>query len=354
MNTVRTNKQAIFVASQEVDGSAATLTRANAIPISSDVGKSFIDDNSVEIPVLKDRLGANDSVIISETQGATIPTYPLGGGLAADNKAYNRSPLDPLLLGSFHKLEEFERDLTTPATGGSDARIGIYSPVDDPVKSATIRYQYDKFFQEMENAFGSTSFSAEVGSPASMSFRYQAAYKAPEKLTEAKKLTGTTPTFRQIPVVTGASEYLKVNGLPPELNCVTSFNLNQNSTLSDIDCITREGGNPIKYQQSGRSATGEISFYIDADTIEELFRKAGGKMFIEAPLKLTADGNDIIGMFSMGKPGNKIVIGAQRFKIGGPTASNNNNIGIFTCPITFIPEGDKPDYQIAFVGDLNT
>lgn len=355
---VRSNRQAIYAKEQALGTTdPVAIDRSNAIPVSTDVGKTLLDDNGVEIPILKGRLGANDSVVIAETQTATIPTFPIGGGLSTtsgEEKVPNNSPLDPLIGACFHKIEKLKADLGE-TSGPGETRVLKYTPVDDPIRSATIVYKDDKYTQTMANSFGSMAFAAEVGSAASMTFNMQAAYRDPEVFTGEYPKTGNTPTYQQIPVVSGAKDFINVKGLPPQLsNCVTSFSFNQNATVSPRDCITREGNRAITYHQTGRAATGEITFYIDAKTIVELFKAAGGKMFLSAPLTAEADGT-VSGLIQLGAgngKGNTFVFGSKSFKIGAPTRGDIDGQGTFTCPITFIPRGDDPDYEFAFLGDL--
>lgn len=361
VNTVRTNKKAIYANVQEVNGDAVGLTLANLIPISADVSKSYLDDNSVEIPVLKGTLGANDSVIISETQGASIPSFPIGGGLNGEAPAL--SPVHPLIMGCYHKLEEFEADFSTESSGSGDTRIHKYSPVDDPIHSCTIIYKFDKFSQKMVNAFGTMSGSWTVGEAASMTFEFQSAFKKPDQ--DFPK-TGTAPTFKSVPVVTGQSPTILAPALPAPLsNCVRSFSFTQGTTTTPVDCITREGNRDITYIQTARSATGEIVFDIDADNFangatNQLFDYAGGKKALSAPI--TSDGTTPSGLIIVAadidpaapkkSTGNTFIFGSNNFKIGSPAEGDIDTIGTFTCPITFIPTGGKPDYEFGFIGGM--
>lgn len=363
VNTVRVNKKAVYAAVQEVNGSAATLTKANLIPISADVSKSYIDDNSVEIPVLRGTFGANDSVIISETQGANIPSFPIGGGLVGATDAPAESPVHPLIMGCFHNQSKLGIDFSTAAASAGDERLHKYFPVDDPVKSATINYKFDKFSQTMVNAFGSLSARFVVGEASGMSFNYQAAFKKPDQ--DFPK-TGTVPVFKSVPVVTGQSQTILAPGLPAPLsNCVRSFSFEQGSTLAPIDCITREGNRAITYQQTGRVSTGEIVFDIDADNFEkgatnQLFDYAGGKKALSAPI--SSDGTTPSGLIIVGSDidpaapkistGNTFIFGSHNFKIGSPAEGDSDGIGTFTCPITFIPTGNNPDYEFGFIGKM--
>ena len=361
--TVRTNKQAIYAAIQD-DATKEALTKANLIPISEDVSKTFLEDNSVEKPELRGTFGANDSVIISQTQAVTIPSFIQGGGIVDKKKTPKAPPVAPLLKACFHE-EEFRNASNAKEANADDQRVVRYAPMDNEVFGATIRYQIDDIKQEMVSAKGTMSLSIEVGSFASMTFEMQSPYGTAPSKDAAKDISGTIPPFQQTLAVSGQTT-LSVPGLPDAFsNCVRSFSLTQGVTISAIDCATREGGNAIKYIQTGREATGEIVFDVSEDKIAELVKVWGGLKAIKdsEPFKIAsnkvtkalillgerkADNSDYV------YKGNTFAVASANYKIGAPTLGDSDGIATWTFPITFIPDGTNPDYELYYIGDLSS
>ena len=376
--TVRTNKQAIYAKTEGTVGTFASPTKENLIPISEDVSKTFLEDNSVEKPELRGTFGANDSVIISQTQAVTIPSFIQGGGLAGANKKNPKvPPAAPLLKACFHEEKFFKINagkdgIESETSNGDDTRFVRYIPVDGDGEPASIQYQLDGVQQKMTSAKGTMSLSMEVGAFASMTFEMQSAYEDPSVATTS----GTAPTFKETLAVSGQNT-LYVPGLfDPDGDggnkalfnkvCVRSFSLTQGVTISSIDCATREGGNPIKYVQTAREATGELVLDVEAANtqLQNLVKAWGGKTSQSAPLKNTD--KKITGALvvltqtwnaTTTQPdfstGNTFVVAANNFKIGAPTVGDSDGIATWTFPLTFIPTGGKPDYELYYVGNLS-
>lgn len=349
----RTNKQAIYAQFQtdanEIDIAAASNGKDSLIPISPDITKSFLEDNSVELPQLRGTFGAPDSVIISETQAISIPTFIQGGGL--DTKKAKEPPVDPLLKACFHKTDTgtFDADNGGIYKTDSSELIRRYYPADDNVFGATILYQIDNIQQKMISARGTMSLAMTVGEFASMTFEMQSPYTAPSKTAAPSK--GTVPDFQQPLVVTGQST-MSVPGLDPDIaSCVRSFSLSQNTTISAIDCATQTGKRKITYVQTARSATGEIVFSMDEDKVVALAKKWGGKDTLQSNFSATAMGAK--GLVVLGTAaGNQFVVASNNYKFGAPSAGETDGIATWTFPITFIPKDGKPDYELFYIGNL--
>lgn len=349
--TVQTNRRAVYANTQPNNSTTAgQLTQDNLIPISADVAKTVRDGDNVEIPLLRDRFGAPDFVTTAETQAISIPTFPYSGGLANNGAAVEETPLYPLLIGSFHAETEIAKDLTSTASGNETAVYRRFTPVDDPLLSAYILYRFHKFNQEMINAYGTMSFAVEVNQAATMNFDFQSAYR--DSVVAAAPSGGTKPVFGTPPVVSRFNSNTSIKGLSTQLgNCITSFSFSQNATISPIDCIGSDGIAPTKYSQTNRAATGEITFLIDETTLAEFNKVIGGKKALSAPVEIK--NNKLSALVQVGTtPGNIFVFGSKRFKLGNPTEGEVNGTGSYTCPITFIPEGDTPDYELGWIGDI--
>lgn len=342
--TIRTNKQAIYAKTQTTKGTPEVPTKTDLIPISSDISKTFIEDNSVERPELKGTFGANDSVIISETQAVSIPSFIQGGG--ASSAIVARPPVDPLLLCCFHRRRYFKAADADGATDGTDALGVSYAPVDnDPDNGgATILYQIDGIRQQMGDALGTMSLNIEVGSFATMTFECQGPYSDPTKETD---LGQPTTKFQEVLAVSGAST-LTVPGLPDEFTeCVRSFSLAQNAVITAIDCAAKTK-RKITYTQTGRAATGEIVMDIDKEKLTKLVAKWGGKGTLSAPYKYGDNAKP--GLIKLGtKAGNTFIVGINNFKIGAPTAGDTDGIATWTLPFTCLPIGGVPDYELYYV-----
>ena len=359
--TVRTRRQAIYAKVQQ-DGTFANPDKGNLIPISADVSKTFLEDNSIEKPELRGGFGANDSVIISQTQAVSIPSFIQGG--TVKSKVLELPPVDPLLCACYHKRTYLGSDGTTKANAnGTDAAIIKYEPSDDEVFGASLIYQLDSVQQKMTSAKGTMSLSMGVGEFASMTFEMQSPYTDPTK--DAAPTKGTVPPFNQTLAVSGQNT-LSVPNLPPQFSgCVRSFSLTQGVTISAIDCANREGGNAIKYVQTARAATGEIVFDIGADQIEELVKVWGGQQAINDVSKFTVASEQVSSALvllgerltdnkKIAKNGNVFAVAANNYKIGAPTLGDSDGIATWTFPITFIPVGGKPDYELYYIGDLSS
>ena len=351
--TVRTNTQAIYAKFQTEAAKIDTRNKANLIPISPEISKTFLEDNSIERPELRGGFGANDSVIISQTQGVSIPTFIQCGGLNSGKKSPKEPPVDPLLCACFHQKKFVKKDGTLADEVGDDTIYVRYTPTDDDVFGATLLYKIDDIEQEMVSAKGTMSLSIEVGSFATMTYEMQSPYTAPVSNTDA--VSGTANKFQPTLAVSGQNT-LKVPNLPEEFaNCVRSFSLSQNATISAIDCATREGDRKITYTQTGRAATGEIvvdAQAADVDSkggIEKLAKAWGGQKPLKSDYKL-ADGTG--GLIQLGtEAGNIFVVAANNYKIGAPTLGDSDGIATWTFPITFIPVGGEPDYELYYVGN---
>ena len=357
--TIRTNKQAIYAKDQGGDSYVDPRNKENLIPISADISKTFLEDNSIENPELRGGFGANDSVIISETQAISIPTFIQGGGLDKDlngGKAPKSPPVDPLLLASFHKKDYRKNDGTAGNSNGADAAMIRYIPADDEIKGASLLYRLEDIEQKMESAKGTMSLNIEVGAFASMTFELQGPYALKDKSAGVAKndtdITGTAPTFQPTLAVSGQNT-LSVPGLPEEFaNCVRSFSLTQGVTISAIDCATREGNNPIKYVQTGRSATGEIVVDVDdGASLTKLLKKWGGRGTFQSKLSVgSMKPNALIVLGTTA--GNQFAVASNNYKIGAPTLGDADGIATWTFPITFIPKGGEPDYELYYIGKL--
>lgn len=367
--TTRTNKQAIYAKKQETAGTAETFTdKANLIPISTDISKTFLEDNSVERPELRGTFGAPDSVIISQTQSVSIPSFIQGGGVKKGADTVVDPPVRPLLEACFHKVDLLKKDgSTTEETTGSEI-IQKYSPSDDDIVGATILYQIDGIQQIMEEAKGTMSLNMAVGEFASMTFEMQSPYVDP---TVTSAPTGNPPTFKSTLAVSGQNT-LSVPGLFNETGnklfdkvCVRSFSLTQGVTISAIDCATREGGNAIKYVQTARAATGEIVVDVEAesDELAKLVATWGGQKPYKAPFTVASGDIDSALVVltetwdkTAKKPdyttGNTFAVAASNFKIGAPTLGDSDGIATWTFPLTFIPSDGKPDYELYYIGSL--
>ena len=349
--TVRTNKQAIYAQFQDSANTEKTgMTKDHAIPISPDITKTFLEDNSVERPELRGSFGAPDSVIISETQAISIPTFIQGGGL--DTKKAKAPPVDPLLRACFHKTDTGTFDTSKNGIYKTDSSdlIRRYYPADDPVDGATILYQIDGIQQKMISARGTMSLTMTVGEFASMTFEMQSPYDDPAKTVDVG--AGTEGfEFQQPLVVTGQST-MCVPGLDPDIaSCVRSFSLSQNTTISAIDCATQTGKRKITYVQTARAATGEIVFSMDEDKVVALAKKWGGKDTLQSNFSATAMGAK--GLVVLGtKAGNQFVVASNNYKFGAPSAGETDGIATWTFPITFIPKDGKPDYELFYIGNL--
>lgn len=351
-NFVQVNKKAAYAAEQDVGSeTGATLTKANLVPLRDNVSKTVRDGTNYEIPLLRGRYGANDFVTTEETQAMTVPTFPYASSLHSNGKAVNRSILHPLIQGSFHQEKEYDKDLGTSA-GGEATVLRTYAPVDDPIKSTTLLYRYHKFNQRMVDAYGSTSFTAAINEAASIEFAYQSAYKA--SVVENEPAGGTKPVFGTPPVLSRFNTDARVSStLSAALgNCIQSFSFNQNATINPLFCIGDEGISPAMYRQTDRAATGEITFLIDVDTLDEFNETIGGKKALSVPISVSE--GKIQGLVVIGtKPGETFVFGSKRFKLGNPTEGEVTGTGSYTVPITFIPEGDDPDYEFGWAGDMS-
>ena len=339
--TVRVNKQAVFAKLQSSKNTAAVPTGANVIPISSDISKTFIEDNSVERPELKATFGANDSVIISETQGISIPSFIQGGG--ASSAIVAAPPVDPLLQACFHGLTMYS-DSSNTTNNASEAKCLRYAPVDDDPSGggATVLYQIDGIRQQMVDAIGTMTLNVSVGGFASMGFEMQGPYAAPTK-TDDLNPSGSSA---EVLAVTGATT-LKVPGLPEQFaDCVRSISLTQNATIASVDCASKLGNRAITYTQTGRASTGEIVVDMDADTVASLAGVWGGKGSLKSPHTPL---NDASGLLVLGTTaGNKFAIGINNYKIGAPVAGETDGIGTWTFPFTCIPKDGKPDYELFY------
>lgn len=365
--TVRTNTQAIYAIDQAAADTFSAVTKENLIPISSDVSKTFLEDNSIERPELRGGFGANDSVIISQTQGVSIPTFIQGGGLKATDNYLLPPPQAPLLKACFHKQEFLKADLSTGATvAAKDVQFIKYSPIDvEPTDfhGASLLYRIEDIEQKMTSAKGTMSLSIEVGAFASMTFEMQSPYTNPIK--NADVVSGTAPTFQQTLAVSGQNTF-RVPGIPDGFSeCVRSFSLSQNVTISAIDCATKNGFRDIKYIQTARAATGEIVFDMDSAKVAELVKVWGGQGELSSNISAPASGQINTGLVQLGEvdtstkgsekftqTGNQLVIAANNYKIGAPTAGDSDGIATWSFPITFIPKGGKPDYELYYVGKL--
>ena len=351
--TVQVNRRAVYATTQPVDATASgNLTQSNLIPISAEVSKTVRDGDNVEIPLLRDRFGAPDFVTTAETQAITIPTFPYSGGLHDNGKAVEETPLYPLLIGSFHAEREITKDLSaTAAAGDASAIYRRFTPVDDPIEAAYILYRFHKFNQEMIAAFGSMSFELTVNQAMTMQFEFQAAYR--DSVVGNAPSGGTKPVFKTPPVVSRLNSDTSIHGLSDALgNCITSISFSQNATISPEDCIGPDGVAPTKYKQTNRAATGSITFLIDETKLVEFNQVIGGKKALSAPV--TNNSGKIEALIKVGtKPGEIFVFGSKRFKIGNPEEGEANGTGTYTCPITFIPEGDEPDYELGWIGDIS-
>ena len=357
--TVRTNTQAIYAKTHASAGSDETLTKANLIPISPDISKTFLEDNSIERPELRGGFGANDSVIISQTQGVSIPTFIQGGGVASGKKNPLAPPVAPLLKACFHTEAFLDASLVAQSSA-DDQRVIRYAPTDDDVVGAALLYRIDDIEQKMTSAKGTMSLSIEVGSFATMTFEMQSPYTAPTENNSA--VSGTAPTFQQTLAVSGQNTF-RVPGLNDDYaSCVRSFSLSQNVTISAIDCATQDGFNAIKYVQTARAATGELVFDMDEDKVEKLAEVWGGQGALKSNFAIAS--NAVTGgLIQLGEvdtsakkyknTGNQFVVAANNYKFGAPTVGDSDGIATWSFPITFIPSGGKPDYELYYIGDLS-
>ena len=347
---IRTNKQAVYAVDQKTAGTfQGGIDKSNLIPISADVSKTFIEDNSVEKPELRGTFGANDSVIISQTQGISIPTFIQGGDLTADGaKSIKKPPVHPLLKACFHTEKSLANDLTAESDA-SAAVVWQYAPADADVVGASIIYQLDTITQQMSDAKGTMSLSLATGEFSTMTFEMQGPYSAPTKPTLP---TGTANTYPEVLAVSGQNT-LSVPALPEEFaDCVRSFSLTQGVTISSIDCATKAGNNKIKYVISGRSVTGELVVDVsDGSDLAKLVAAWGGQKMLSAPFSVASAAPK--GLIVLGtKPGNQIAIGADNFKIGAPTLNDAEGIATWTLPLTFFARGGKPEYTLNYIGNL--
>ena len=345
--TVRVNRAAVYAVTQSSSGSAEAVDNDNLIPISADVSKTFLTDNSVERPELKGTFGANDSVIISQTQGISIPSFIQGGGLST--KAVKLPPVDPLLRACFHKANFMTKEGATENDESNAIYVRYVPSDDDPTNGgATVLYQLDGLRQQMINALGTMSLGIEVGSFATHTFEMQSPYAAPSK--EAAPTGGTKPTFQEAIAVSGKTTF-SLPSLPDEFsNCVRSFSLTQNATISEIDCATKAGNRDITYTQTARASTGEITFDMDEDKVVALSKIWGGGKALSTPF---AHGSGTpTALVRIGNTnGNTLFIGSHNYKVGAPTAGDSDGIATWTFPITFIPDGNNPDYELVYMGN---
>lgn len=345
--TIRVSKQACYAKTQNTKGTAATPDAEGLIPITSDISKTFIEDNSVERPELKPTFGANDSVIISETQGISIPSFVQGGGVSTSGKnPVKLPPVDPLLLACFHGFAKINSAGESTKVD-DDTKALRYTPTDDDPTNggATVLYQIDGIQQVMTDALGTMTLNIEVGGFASMTFEMQSPYADPVAATDLGQPSGK---FQEVLAVSGATS-LRVPGLPAEFaDCVRSFSLTQGATVSAVDCATKAGNRKITYTQTGRSATGEIVVDISKEgDLGKLVKAWGGKKALSAPVTLSSPGTT--GLVVLGtKAGNRLSVGINNFKIGAPTAGDQDGIATWTFPITCLPIDNKPDYELVY------
>lgn len=344
--TIRVNKQAVYAKAQ-TDANKAAPDGDNIIPVSSDISKTFLEDNSIEKPELRPTFGATDSVIISQTQALTVPTFIQGGGVpsSGNTKMPHNPPVHPLLLACFHKQDKLKKDLSA-SNSDTDTVILRYTPTDDDTFGSTILYNIDKINQEMTSAKGTMSLNIAVGEFATMTFEIQSPYNDPVKGTAP---AAGSPNIAPTLAVSG-QDSLKVPGLPTEFaNCVRGFSLTQNVTISAIDCATRAGGRKITYEQTARAATGELVVDMDEDTLAALVKKWGGKSAFNTAIAAPLESNALV--FLGTENGNKFAVHSNNYKIGAPTVGDTDGIGTWTFPITFLPKDGKPDYELYYIGD---
>ena len=351
--TLRRNRRAIFAKVESTKGTAETLTRADAIPV-NDITNTPLVSNEVESDELTGFFGAPDRAIASKSQAITIVSTLRGGGVGTGAKAKEPQapPQDSLFQACFHKVRNVGADLTAIST--NDIRGILYSPTDGDGVGATIRYVLDRVSQEMVDARGTLSFALTTGEFSTLTFEMQSRFNAPA--AGGSPTTGTKPTFQENQLVSGQGS-LWVPGLPAQIpNCVRSFSFTQGSVLSEKDCATREGNNPIEYLQTNRVAVGEMEVEMDVATLEEFYKVAGTSKGVSAPIAVkTVDGKQVPNSFvTFGTNiGNQFVFGASNILLGAPTEGDRDGISTYTIPLTFKPLTAESDYEFGFVGDLN-
>lgn len=317
--------------------------------------------NEVENPRIRGFFGAADKAIASKTQEISIVTSVLGGGLGTGQTANvpQKSPLDALIQGCYHKSYTVGNDLTETSTA-NDIRGIIYQPDDGAGKGVTILYQLDDIIQKGINMRGTMSFSFTTGEFSSVTFDYQGPYSAP--VPGGAPTAGNAPSYQESQLISGATT-LAVPGLPAEFsNCVRGFSFNQGATISLKDCATREGANPLEFLLTARESTGEIIIDYVPEILQRLYAVAGTTKTISAPLLNTPKvikvegGTDLKvpnAFLTLGTtPGNLFAFGADSINLGAPSLGDTDGVATATIPLTFKPKVKEGDYRFGFFGKL--
>ena len=355
VNLVR--KSAVYVKEEATPGVAVEVDASNVVPANELDPEPLVADEATD-PQIRGFLGARSRVVVSQRSAITITVPLIGGGLTG--KAPGKPPWHDLMLACGHSFEELLLDGSASSVP-ANTRWLRYRPDDDSTKTVTIRRNRDRITQVLSGCRGTFTLNGAGGDFGSIVFEMQGTYEKPYGSTAT--LTGTAPTFQpQYPINGRTTSY---PGLTDDFSdCVYSFTLTQNNTVTPNDCSTRAGNNPITYSVTDREASAELVMNAIVDTPKgapasrqvqgDPFFKSGTATGIAMPFRPTPSGSQGRALVQFGtNAGNIVMVGIPNATMGPVTPSDQDGTATYTVPLSCVPLTANSDYEIVLQGDIS-
>lgn len=353
VNLVR--KSAVYVKPEATPGVGVEVDASNLV-IANAIDPVPLEADEIENPQIRGYLGARSRVVVSKRASVSITVPLIGGGLHANGKAPLQPPWHNLMLACGHSFEELIADGGT-SSGRENDRWLRYRPNDDARSTVTIERYRDRITQRLTGCVGSMTLNGAGGDFGSLVFEMQGVYT---KLYGSRtRPSGEAPVFQpQFPINGRTTAY---PGLTNDFSdCVYSFTLTQNNTVTPNDCSNRAGNRPIEYTVTNRESTAELVMNAVVDTAKgagvdrqvqgDPFFKSGTSDGIAMPFKPTPPNGTGVVRFGT-KAGNTIIVGIPNATMGPVTPGDQDGTATYTVPLTCVPLTANTDYEIIVAGD---